>query len=245
MSRRAPDSPLPFSKVMDRQDWGDLELYTQVIDRYPGALQGQHAVRRWEYAMAFRAIDTWEKTCHPQESELYRNDPLEILDVGGAGSNFWQVLTALTSADIHIVDPAAVPGAEQAPGRYQVFACPVEDFAAATRHSRFDILTCISVIEHVEDVRRFFRACSMLLKPGGLVVFTTDFWDKEGPDVAHFHWMRKRIYNEGSIRKLLTGLRELGYRSFGAADWSYHGDQVYDYSVCSVAMTKRVGGIGG
>jgi cyclopropane fatty-acyl-phospholipid synthase-like methyltransferase len=95
------------------------------------------------------------------------------------------------------------------------------------------------VIEHVEEIRKFFRACHMLLKPGGLLFLTTDYWDAEGDDTAHFHWMRKRIYNAERMRKLQGDLRELGYASFGQADWAYHGPQVYDYAVCSTAMVKK------
>jgi SAM-dependent methyltransferase len=166
--------------------------------------------------------------------------PLQILDVGGAGSNFWQTLTAITSETVILVDPnhkqAPAGGAE---ANIEWFSSSIEDFAAATAHMRFDVATCISVVEHVDIIRPFFRAIHMLLKPGGLLFLTTDFWDSHGPDVAHFHWMRKRIYNEETIKRLLEDLRALGFRSFGESDWSYHGHQLYDYSIASAAMVRK------
>lgn len=242
MSRRRPDSPLPCSKVMSAEDYHQLSAELQTLDRYPDVLLGQHPVRRWEYAMAHYAMRQWAEWYwaeHPTATD--RDSPREILDVGGAGSNFWQTLLSVTSERIIIIDPAAPHNHVQATptGRYTIHACPVEEYAATARHDRFDIVTCISVIEHVEEVRPFARAIKMLLKPGGLLFLTTDFWDAEGEDTAHFHWMRKRIYNAHRMVRLLGDLRELGFRSFGESDWSYHGHQVYDYSVASAAMVKK------
>ena len=239
MSRRLASSQLPYSKVCNLPgDAEQLAPFSAMVDRYPDALAGQHAIRRWEYAMALRTIDGWVNgpIVHPP----YTGDPLQICDVGGAGSNFWQVLTGVTSEDIIVIDAAltTLPA-----GQVLGIQGTVEEVAAGSapiaRHGQFDILTCISVIEHVEEVRKFFRACHMLLKPGGLLFLTTDYWDAEGDDTAHFHWMRKRIYNDERMRTLLGGLRELGYASFGQADWAYHGPQVYDYAVCSAAMVKK------
>lgn len=234
MSRRRPDTPLPFSKAADLEgDTGQLAPYVAQVLACPDALNGQHDIRRWEYAMALRAIDAWDL-----RGEHQGGAPLEICDVGGGGSNFWQLLAQLTSEDIVLVDPNT---GQPPPGQVQWIHSRLEEFAAISRHSRFDFLTCISVIEHIPDaaLRPFFRACQMLLKPGGLLILTTDYWDAEGPDVAHFHWMRERIYNAERVRKLLVGLRELGFRSFGEADWSFHGPQCYDYSVASIVVTKK------
>lgn len=44
--------------------------------------------------------------------------------------------------------------------------------AAAMPH-RFDLLTCLEVIEHVADVPLFLESLHRLLKPGGLIVFST------------------------------------------------------------------------
>lgn len=236
-------SGLAYSKAANvAGDLPQLSEFTGQLDRYPDVLEGQHAIRKWEYAMALRTIQAWEVT-QPVVVEASRDRPqhvvpLCICDVGGAGSNFWQVLTRLTSEDILILDPTGPELPDRLPQR-QVFRETVEEYTRHAPLGQFDTLTAISVIEHVTQVKHFFRACHALLKPGGLLFFTTDYWDAEGPDTAHFHWMRQRIYNAGLIRKLLEDLREVGFQSFGEADWSYHGPQCYDYSVCSVAMVKK------
>jgi SAM-dependent methyltransferase len=237
VSRRLASSQLPYSKACDLVgDAPHLSPFFAFVDQHPDALAGQHAIRRWEYAMALYAITGWTVHQTLTDPQDLRRDPLEICDVGGAGSGFWQVLTEVTTTDIVLVDPSLT---DVPHGRRVIVREGVEAFAAHTYHGRFDIITCISVIEHVEEIRKFFRACHMLLKPGGLLFLTTDYWDAEGDDTAHFHWMRKRIYNDERMRTLLGGLRELGYASFGQADWAYHGPQVYDYAVCSAAMVKK------
>jgi SAM-dependent methyltransferase len=40
----------------------------------------------------------------------------------------------------------------------------------------FDAITCLSVIEHGVDLDAYFREASRLLRPGGLLVTSTDYW---------------------------------------------------------------------
>ncbi|QDU32058.1 putative S-adenosylmethionine-dependent methyltransferase/MSMEI_2290 [Poriferisphaera corsica] len=40
----------------------------------------------------------------------------------------------------------------------------------------FDVLTCVSVIEHGVDLERFFRECGRLLKNEGKLIVTFDYW---------------------------------------------------------------------
>lgn len=230
---------LPYSKVCDLL--GDAELLAgplRQIEACPAALEGQHPIRRWEYAMALHAINGWAQwywSVNPTSTD--RDAPRRICDIGGAGSGFWQLLAGQTSEPIVVIDPSIQP-APDLRGRLG-YAGTVEQFAAEEPHDQFDVVTCISVIEHVPAPRAFLRAARMLLKPGGLLFLTTDYWDAEGPDVAHYHWMRQRIYNAGRMTGLLEALREVGFRSFGTADWSYHGPQVFDYSVAAAALTKK------
>lgn len=238
MSHRRPDSPLPYSKICDLSgDAEQLGPYLQAVDAHPEALAGQHAIRRWEYAMALYTIREWTLA---STSPGHDRAALQICDVGGAGSNFWQVLTDVTRDDIIVVDDRL----ETLPiGQVLGVRVTIEEAAAGVspqvREGKFDLLTCISVIEHVEEVRKFCRACHHLLRPGGLFFLTADYWDVDGADTAHYHWMRKRIYNVDRVRRLLEDCRTLGFRSMGLADWAYHGPQLYDYSVCSLALLKR------
>jgi 2-polyprenyl-6-hydroxyphenyl methylase/3-demethylubiquinone-9 3-methyltransferase len=44
---------------------------------------------------------------------------------------------------------------------------------AAEQPGRFDIVTCMELLEHVPDPASTIAACAALVKPGGLVVFST------------------------------------------------------------------------
>lgn len=236
MSTPRKELPFPLSKCMNSEDILVLEEERRTILSYD-AMVGQHEARWWEYSMAHRAIQEWDHT----DGFLGggRPAPLLLADVGGAGSRFAHSLVAQTSEDILLIDPHTGPEVIEECGRLAPVPLTVEQYAATAVHGQLDCLTAISVIEHVENYRPFLRACHMLLKPGGLLFLTTDCWNKEGPDVAHFHWMRKRIYNPESLGKLAMSCRELGFKSFGRTDWTYHGDTVYDYAFASLAMVKR------
>jgi SAM-dependent methyltransferase len=41
----------------------------------------------------------------------------------------------------------------------------------------FDIITCLSVIEHGVNLQAYFREMSRLLKPGGILITSTDYYE--------------------------------------------------------------------
>jgi SAM-dependent methyltransferase len=49
----------------------------------------------------------------------------------------------------------------------------------ATAHpdGAFDAVTCLSVVEHGVDVNAYFREMSRLLRPGGLLITSTDYYE--------------------------------------------------------------------
>ena len=70
-----------------------------------------------------------------------------------------------------------------------------DEFASRFDTRHFDLLTCIEVVEHVENPRNLLRGARRLLAPGGLVVVTT-------PNIES---------TAGRLRFLWTGeLRHLG-----------------------------------
>lgn len=226
---------LALSRFMDR--YADRALLEPEIAQVEavGACTDQTDLRWWEYAMALKAIETWQA-----ESTRPVLETLAIADVGGAGSTFYQALQRLTPEPILLVDP-----------RYAELPAPIGDtftvgdsletlLAASPSPTCMDVLTCISVLEHLPQVRPFLRACTQLLKPGGLLFLTVDAWDCEGSDTAHFHWMRERIYHKESLQRLMEDLRLLGMKTFGGTDWHYPGNQLYgSYTFASVAMIKK------
>lgn len=227
----------PLNKTLDPADYDRLGRALSYVNRIPDALEGQHAQRRWEYAMAVEAILQWIRTVDPH---TIPDTPWPRLgDVGGAGSNLYKVLGAFSLLPIDRIDPL-LPAVDLAGARH--WRVGLDDYAAgASMAGRLDVLCCISTIEHVPQpaLRHFLRAARTVLRPGGLLFLTTDYWNLDGPDTAHFHWMRERIYNPDSIRLLQKMARSERFEGFGRTEWAYHGPQVYDYTFASLALVAK------
>lgn len=209
---------LPLTKFLHPFDFEMLrrllpvEVRKQVLD---GEIEGQHPMRKWEYGMAMKASCQWLDAARyilPWGTSLSDWPGGSWLDVGGAGSPFSNWVTELTPFTCEVLDPKT--------------SVPIESYAGPAAY----VITAISTIEHTTDDLAFLRACIKNLRPGGLLFLTTDCWDGQEKDTAHFHWMRERIYTERSFQALVASAERVGLRQFGGADYHYHGAQVYDYT---------------
>lgn len=54
---------------------------------------------------------------------------------------------------------------------------PVDITKTSYPAAHFDAVTCLSVIEHGVDLRRYFEEMSRIIVPGGLLITSTDYWD--------------------------------------------------------------------
>lgn len=101
---------------------------------------------------------------------------LTILDIGCGGGLVSEPVARL-GATATGIDPAIenVEAARRhAAGQglaidYQ--SCRVEDLVAQGR--TFDCVLCLEVVEHVPDVGAFLAECTKLVRPGGLMIFST------------------------------------------------------------------------
>jgi hypothetical protein len=210
-------SELLLSRTLDPADYDRFTEELKVVDGY--SLDGQHPHRRWEYGLALHAIWRWRQR---PGTRLDREDP--IYDVGGAGTPFHHMLTEWTLGDVDVIDPTLNRTVE----RYAVAGAALAD-----------VVTCISVIEHVKDVDRFLYALSCLVAPGGLVIITMDYWNRCGADTAENRDSRQRIYCPKTYAQLRNACTPLHLTTFGGVDPSWHGAQVWDYTFASLVLEKR------
>jgi len=100
-----------------------------------------------------------------------------VVDVGCGGGILAEAMAA-RGADVLGIDLAEKPlGVAELHSlesgvavRYEQIAA--EDLAAREPHS-FDIVTCMEMLEHVPDPAATVQACATLVKPGGMVFFST------------------------------------------------------------------------
>jgi hypothetical protein len=208
----------PLSRFLDPADYAALVPELAVVDAYGIAGQASEH-RRWEYALALRAIGE-HLTAVPTPSVMY--------DIGGGGSHFFQMLHATTGVWPTVVDPSL--GTQD-----------LAEFVQEQYPRLGGVVTCLSVLEHVEDLEAFCYHLACLTAPGGLLVLTMDaVGEAPDGDTFHFHWMRKRIFTrEGLYNVYLRFAASFEFHLEARSDWTYPGPHVFDYSFASLVLRKH------
>jgi SAM-dependent methyltransferase len=205
-----------------------------------------HEHRYWEYGMGLKAFHDWN-----YESKV---DNPSIVDVGaGLGllgpSLAWGEHLGITEVepnsayehDRHLCN--AILLGLKTPGNTWINAS-LKTFREWHNTSYFyDVVFCISVIEHVAADHEFLKSLADMVKQGGLLFLTTDIMPTMPPAPPKngyvFDNLREHNYTLSDIIKKISYLNELGFEIFGDADLRYHGDKVFDYSFCSIAMRRK------
>lgn len=98
--------------------------------------------------------------------------------------------------------------------RTRMFRAPVENTGLPT--GSFAAVTSMSVIEHGVDLPRFFAEASRLLRPGGTLVVSTDYW----PTPINLGSLRRvarshgadRIFDASSVREFVDVAQAAGFQ---------------------------------
>ncbi|MFO7706496.1 MAG: bifunctional 2-polyprenyl-6-hydroxyphenol methylase/3-demethylubiquinol 3-O-methyltransferase UbiG [Halopseudomonas sp.] len=101
----------------------------------------------------------------------------EVLDVGCGGGILTEAM-ALRGAKVMGIDmgeaPLAVARLHQLESGVDVdYQQTTAEQLAELHPGRFDVVTCLEMLEHVPDPASVIRACATLVKPGGEVFFST------------------------------------------------------------------------
>jgi 2-polyprenyl-6-hydroxyphenyl methylase/3-demethylubiquinone-9 3-methyltransferase len=105
---------------------------------------------------------------------------LAALDIGcGAGlmceplARMGAATTGIDAAPENIAAAAEHAGAGGLSIDYRAVSVEALAAEAATGGPRFDLVTCLEVVEHVADRHSFFASLVALVKPGGMVIMST------------------------------------------------------------------------
>ncbi len=102
-----------------------------------------------------------------------RRHDAKILDAGG--ETYSVILKQLQKAgfrDLTCINLVFKTSVIRKGIRFQYGDITQTDFSK----SQFDAITCLSVIEHGVDVNSYFKEMSRILKPGGVLVTSVDYW---------------------------------------------------------------------
>lgn len=216
--------PSSFSRFLQAADWDTYPYQVrQIVDDRIQTNSAQHEPRRMEYAATLDAI----------REHWLMGVPLHAVDVGGAGSPLPSMIEELTGVRPVVVDPAD-------PGGRDLY-----HYLRSGPHLAH-VVTCISVLEHVEDLPQVIEDLAALVVPGGLLAITVDcvpnVTEIDIADTFHFSWMRRRIFTpEGMRIQLQYPFQALGLAPLGRTDWATHVEPSHwGYGFASLVMYRPV-----
>ena len=216
-----------YSKVLHPKDYlwiGETAHIKDVAARLNGVpFRVEHEHRAWEYGLVLRAIKN--------------SGAHSVLDVGGGGSLFAPA-AAFAGCDVTQVDPAPCKSwVEQQRSRWNLKLSYHEaDFFAFQSLEKFDAVTCISVIEHVAEDRRFFEKLLSFVGPGGVLALTTDF-HPSGEKQVDGHL---RTYNSEKLLELFEFAKTKGFSAFGPKPvYRASGEHVNNYNFASLILRRQ------
>ncbi len=135
-----------------------------------------------------------------------------VLDVGCGNALSFPALKEFGTVRGIEVDPSLLDA--RGPFRAQISTDPLESALYDDPRWRFDVITALDVVEHIDDDRAAVARMAAMLRRGGLMIITVPafglLWDYH--DDLNFH---RRRYTAGSLKRTLAGhgveLLELRY----------------------------------
>jgi SAM-dependent methyltransferase len=100
-----------------------------------------------------------------------------VLDVGCNGSPILPLLRRLGFMNLYGCDLFLEEGISAAIELYNTFDISVQDLEKTEfENNTFDFVTSLSVIEHGINIQNYFKEMNRIIKKGGLLLTSTDYW---------------------------------------------------------------------
>jgi SAM-dependent methyltransferase len=162
-----------------------------------------------------------------------------ILDAGAEiYSNVLPALFAYGYRDLFGINLSFVDSARRGPIRYLPGDITRTDF----RGGFFDAVTCMSVIEHGVPIRAYFREMFRILKPGGILITSTDYYPTPIDTAGKIaHGSPIKIFSQHEIEEMLEIAYECGFKPTATIDLECAGRPVrwelYDLDFTFIIFT--------
>lgn len=239
-----------LTKTVEESDYGLIVDEVMVLKHAYNVLTSRgvkieigHDHRFWEYGVALKAFHNWMNTDNPK-----------IADIGAGLSLLGPSISYSENLGLTEVEPNSSYEYDRnlCNGILLDLKKPKIDWVNTELNTFrqwyntsnfYDVVFCISVIEHVAADHEFLRNLAEMVKSGGLLFLTTDVMPrmpKENGAGYHFDNLREHNYTMYDVCKMIEYLNvEKGFELLGESDLEYKGDKVFDYSFCSIAMRKK------
>lgn len=187
-----------------------------------------HSHRWWEYGTAL---------------ELYmKHRPHDVLSVGAGADALGPSLAR--NFDVEVVECEPDDSMRQA--RTQVNKTLLNDNRKAITvlpnpilnlpPRKFDMVCCISVIEHVRNEIEAWKELGRRVKPNGILYITTDCIPVPG---RHYEFdnLRETNYTLQMLMERVGMLKD--FTPLDTPDWVWHGEFVFDYTFFRVGLVRN------
>ena len=85
----------------------------------------------------------------------------------------------------------------------------------------FDAITCLSVIEHGVNLKHYFREMSRILKPGGVLITSADYFEpKINTDEMRAYGTPVTVFSKNDIEEALLIAEQYGLRLTSPLDYA-------------------------
>lgn len=154
-----------------------------------------------------------------------------ILDLGSSGSYILENAVALKLKGRKV-------GVDLAYEHNNITESGIELFKEDLMQTHFEdeefhYVCCLSVIEHEVDYDKLAKECARLLKKGGHLFMTFDYWsEKIDTDGLLLYGLKWNILDRSDVTMLIEALKENGLFISGEIDWTTQ-DKVINDTYCA------------
>jgi hypothetical protein len=190
--------------------------------------------RYWEYGSAV----------HLANDYVSKHTKATVLNVGSGWDALGSTLAALDKYDITECEPDDICRRDR--NRVNEILqneghAPIKVFNNSVFNlpkEKFDLVFCISVLEHVLNEKEAWYNLTECVKKDGVLFITVDCME----DLSRPHacdGARQTNYTLESLKDRVSMIKGLGFKTIGEPDYTWHGVHVYDYNFFRAGFIKE------
>lgn len=221
----SPDAPFPNGALRNREEW---QMATRVARELHLPLHRAEE-KNWDHLAAVQAI----AAAFPRSAK--------ILDAGAEFySNVLPGLFVYGFRHLYAMNLSFADPLRRGPIRY----LPGDITRTGFPDCFFDAATCMSVIEHGVPLEAYFREMHRLLRPGGLLITSTDYYPAPiDTRDKYAHGAPIRIFCKEEMERVFAQAKECGFEQTGEVDLDATGRpirwEIYDLDYTFLIFTLR------